>query len=116
MATQVRIISRRNSAEWDHLVSDVIERGALGIEHDYFGCTSQERADSVRRHIRTAARRAEHGAKVFWKECPTPGACANGGPSCTHHVYYTLYDMDVARQYKAQQAAQSQNTRTAAAR
>lgn len=116
MPTQVRIISRRNSAEWDSLVADVLDRGALAVEHDYFGCTTKERADVVRRHIRTAARRAEHGAKVYWKECPTPGACENGGPSCTHHVYYTLYDMDVARQYKAKQAEIARNSNAPAAR
>lgn len=115
MATQVRIISRRNSAEWDHLVEDVLNRNALGTEHDYFGCASQERADAIRRHIRTAAKRKQVGSRVYWKPCPTPGACANGGPGCTHHVYYTLFDMEVARQYKARQAEIAQQNRTPAA-
>ena len=102
MPSQVRIISRRNSPRWDDLV-----RGAqLGVEHDYYGCASEDRADTVRKCIRTAARHQGHGSKVYYKPCPEPGACANGGADCTHHVYYTLYDLDDARAYKAKQSAQ----------
>lgn len=104
MPSQVRIISRRNSAQWDDLVRDAQSR--LGQEHDYYGCSTQDRADHVRRGIRTAAKRAGIGAKVYWKECPEPGKCSNGGADCTHHVYYTLYNMELARAYKAQQAQQ----------
>jgi hypothetical protein len=104
MPSRVRIISPRNSAEWDDLVRDVLNRGALGVEHDYFGITTEERADKVRRCIGTAGRHLGAGRKVYWKPCPAPGACANGGPECKYHVYYTVYDLDVARAYKVKQA------------
>lgn len=102
MPNQVRIIQQRNSRQWDELVSDVIARGALGQEHDYFGITDPERADRIRRALRTAAKRQQHGARVYWNECK---GCVNGGPDCRYHVFYTLYDMETARQYKANQAA-----------
>jgi len=102
MPSQVRIISRRNSPQWDDLVRSVA--AALGVEHDYFGCATEERADEVRKKIRTAARHQGHGCKAYYKPCPSPGACASGGPACTHHVYFTLYPIEAAREYKAKQA------------
>lgn len=106
MPSKVRIIRERNSAKWDDLVRDAMQRNAYGSEHDYFGVVTAERADKVRRGIRTAAGHQGVGSKVFWKECPAPGACANGGPDCKFHVYYTIYDIEEARKYKAQQASQ----------
>ena len=113
MPSKVRIIQRPNSKRWDELIIDAITRGAFGDEHehDYFGINGQDRADSIRRHLRTAARHQGVGAKVFWKECPNPGKCETGGADCTHHVYYTLYDMETARKYKADQAAAAQQNR-----
>lgn len=102
MPTKVRIIQQRNSRQWDELIHDLIGRGAVGTEHDYFGITEPDRADRIRRALRTAAKREGYGAKVFWYECK---GCSNGGADCRYHVSYTLYDMDVAREYKAQQAA-----------
>ena len=107
MPSQVRIIREPNSSQWDDLVRDVLQRGAFGVEHDYFGITTQARADKVRRAIRTAGGHQGVGRKVYWKPCPTPGKCANGGPECAFHVYYTVYDMDAARSYKADQAART---------
>lgn len=104
MPSQVRIIRERNSSQWDDLVRDAITRGAYGTEHDYFGITTQDRADKIRRAIRTAGGHLGVGRKVYWKECPTPGKCANGGPDCAFHVYYTIYDLDEARAFKVQQA------------
>ena len=106
MPQQVRIISRRNSPQWDDLVRDAIRSGRLKVEHDYYGCATEERADEVRKKIRTAAKHQGHGAKVYYKPCPAPGKCTTGGPDCTHHVYYTIYDLDEARTYKAKQSAQ----------
>lgn len=105
MPSQVRIISKRNSAEWDRYVRDAITSGRWGIEHDYFGCPNQANADHVRRCLRTAAQHQGVGKKVYYKECPSPGKCRNGGPDCQYHVYYTIYDLEVARRYKQQQAA-----------
>ena len=107
MPSQVRIIRERNSAKWDDLVRDVIQRKAYGTEHDYFGVVNGDRADKIRRAIRTAGGHQGVGSKVYWKECPAPGRCANGGPDCKFHVYYTIYDLDEARKYKAQQASES---------
>ena len=104
MPSQVRIISPKNSAEWDHLVRGLIQAGKLGQEQTYGGCTSEERADHVRRKIRTAARKQDVASRVFWKPCDKPGKCSFGA-DCTHHVYITLYDIEAGRQYKAKQAA-----------
>lgn len=103
MPNQVRIISPRNSAAWDELVTTLIDAGSWGKEQTYFGCTTQERADKVRRALRTAARRTGTATmKAFWYECR---GCNDGGPDCRYHVSFTLYDMDKARAYKARQAA-----------
>jgi hypothetical protein len=110
MPTQVRIISARNSAEWDRLVHGILTSGQLGKEQTYGGCTTQERADKVRRCIRTAARRQDVASKVYWRPCDTPGKCQFGA-DCTHHVYITLYEMEGARQYKATQANQAERSR-----
>jgi len=106
MPSQARIIRERNSAEWDDRVRDMITGGAYEIEHDYFGITTNQRADKIRRNIRTAASHQGVGCKAFWKPCPTPGQCRNGGSDCQFHVYYTIYDMDKARIYKVKQAAE----------
>ena len=108
MPSQVRIISKRNSRQWDELVQDIITRGAFGQEHDYFGITDPERADSVRRAIRTAGKHLGVGSKVFWHECT---GCENGGPECKFHVSYTVYSMEEARKYKAGQAESAQKRR-----
>ena len=107
MPSQVRIIRERNSSRWDDLVRDVIQRNAYGVEHDYFGVTNGDRADKIRRAIRTAGGHLGVGRKVYWKECPAPGRCVNGGPECKFHVYYTIYNLDDARKYKADQGTPS---------
>lgn len=104
MPSQVKIIRERNSTKWDDLVRDVISRQAYGVEHEYYGITNPDRAARVYRAIRTAGAHLGVGRKVYYRECPAPGKCKSGGPDCTHHVYYTIYDLDVARDYKAKQA------------
>lgn len=101
MPNKVRIISRRNSRQWDDLVADVLSRGLLGQENTYCGITNAERADDVRRHIRTAGKHHQVGSKVFWYECK---GCRDGGQDCRYHVSYTLYDLAEARKYKTRQA------------
>lgn len=103
MPSQVRIISPKNSAEWDHLVRGLINDGKLGQEQIYGGCASEERADHVRRKIRTAARKQDVASKVFWKPCDKPGKCSFGA-DCTHHVYITLYPLADGQAYKVKQA------------
>lgn len=103
MPSQVRIISPRNSSRWDDLVRDVLRGGQLGQEQDYFGCVSQERADQVRRALRTASKHQGAGSKVFWYKCPDPARC-HGGAGCRYHVSWTIYDLDAARAYRASQS------------
>ena len=102
MPSKVRIISERNSAKWDDIIQSLIDAGAWGNEQTYFGIEDPERADKIRRAFKTAGRHKGVSVKSFWKEC---AGCKDGGAECRYHVYYTIYDMDVARQYKSKQAA-----------
>lgn len=103
MPTQVRIISKRNSAQWDELVASITGKGAWNTEHTYGGISNNERADQVRRAIVTASKRENVGKKVFWYECPDKPGCKFGS-DCQFHVSYTLYPMEDARRYRAQQS------------
>lgn len=103
MPSQVRIISPRNSHEWDTRVAEWQQQFGYGSEQTYGGVTSEERADKVRRGIATAAKRAGHSARVYWNPCDQPGKCSFGA-DCTHHVKFTFYDPAAAREYKARQA------------
>lgn len=105
MPTKVRIISPRNSAAWDDLVAGILESVGLGKEQTYGGITSEQRADEVRRKIRTAAKRRDLASKVFWGPCDKPGSCEFGA-DCTHHVKMTFFSMEEGRAYKAKQAQQ----------
>ena len=100
MPSKVRIIAGPRNTAFDHYIEDVIGAGAWGVEHDYFGITNVERADYVRRKLRMAGRHMDPpvAVKAYWKPCT---GCANGGPDCQFHVKFTVYDMDIARQYKA---------------
>lgn len=103
MPSQVRIISKRNSAQWDDLVADVVGKRAWSTEHTYGGISSNERADQVRRAIVTAARRKNVGKKVFWYACADKPRCKFGS-DCQYHVSYTIYPIEDARAYRAQQS------------
>lgn len=105
MPSQVRIISPKNSAQWDDLVRSVTGGGRLRAEHTYGGITSNERADRVRRCIRTAAKKAGYASKVYWTECPAAGKCPFGS-DCAYHCNFTLFDLEEGRQYKASQVQQ----------
>lgn len=99
--SQVRIISRRNSAEWDKLVRAAMRPRWLRTEHDYFGITNEDRAESVRKALRTAGRHQGVGSRVYYQPCDSPGSCRYGGPDCRFHVKYTIFPLDEARAYKA---------------
>jgi hypothetical protein len=105
--SQVRIISPKNSQQWGDLVRDVTDAGRWEEEIVYGGITSQERADKIRRALRTAAKKCGVGSKVYWNECDSPGRCKFGA-DCAFHTKFTFYDLDKARKYKAQQAAAAQ--------
>lgn len=104
MPSQVRIISPRNSREWDNIIDGVRSRGEWKQEQTYGGIASDERADKVRRSLRTAARHLGIASKIYWKECDAKGKCKFGG-DCAYHVYFTIYDLDEARSYKQQQSS-----------
>ena len=105
MPSQVRIIQRRNAPEWDDKVAGWHAQFGYDSEQVYGGVGSQERADEIRRKIRTAAKRAGLSARVYWKPCDGRGRCAFGA-DCSHHVYFSFYDPAVAREFKAKQAQQ----------
>ena len=105
MPSQVRIISPKNSAQWDDLVRSVISAGKLRDEHTYGGITNNERADRVRRCIRTAAKKAGYASKVYWTECDAAGKCAFGA-DCAYHCNFALFDLQEGREYKAKMAQQ----------
>jgi len=102
MPNKVRIISQRNSAEWDNIIQSLMDAGAWKQEQTYFGITDPDRADSIRRAFKTAGKHKGVAVKSYWKEC---GGCKDGGSDCRFHVHFTIYDMDEARNYKVKQAA-----------
>ena len=111
MPTQARIISKRNSPDWDVKVTAWLEEYGYDNEQVYGGIEGEDRADEVRKKIKTAARRAGFTAKTYWNVCnAAPGKCPYD-PKCTHHVKFSFYDPEVARQYKTKQA-QRQRYRT----
>lgn len=106
MPSQVRMpryVSQRNSSSWDDIIRAV--SGKLGEENTYYGITTEERAAEVYRKLKTAATHQGLGRKVFYYQC---AGCNNGGQDCRYHVSFTLYDMETARAYKAQQSRQKQ--------
>lgn len=103
MPNQVRIISPRNSREWDSIIEGVRSRGQLKQEQTYGGITDEERADKVRRCLRTAARHLGVASKVYWHKCDAKGPCSFGD-DCGYHVKFTIYDLAEARGYKQQQS------------
>jgi len=103
MPSQVRIISPRNSARWDTLIQGFIDAGAWKQQQTYFGCVSQDRADKVRRALRTAGKHLGISVYAFWTEC---GGCNDGGTECRYHVNFSIHTMEEAREYKARQAQQ----------
>lgn len=108
MPTQVRIIAGPRNTSFDRYISELVEQEGYGAERQYFGITTPERADEVRRRMRRAGQHLGVSVKAFWKECT---GCSNGGTGCRFHVYYTAYDPDAARKYKAGQATSSKPRR-----
>ena len=102
MPSKVRIISPRNSGEWDDIVRTLRDAGAWRERHTYFGLANQQRADSVRRKLRTAGKHLGISVDAFWSEC---GGCDNGGPECAYHVDFSIHTPEEARAYMAAKAA-----------
>lgn len=89
---------------WDPFIENLIRERGFGVEREYVGIVSRERAEQIRRGMKTAGRHLKVAVKSFWRPCP---GCDAGGPECCFHVSFTAYDPEVARQYKARQAQTS---------
>jgi hypothetical protein len=99
--TQARIIAGPRDTSWDAYIRRLVDERGYGHEREYFGCTTRERADEVRRKLRTAGRHLGVSVRAFWRECT---GCAAGGDDCAYHVHYAVFHPEMARQYKARQA------------
>lgn len=106
MPSKVRIISPKNSSQWD----DLIRTAPMKTEHTYGGIVNNERADKVRRSLRTAGRHLGVAVKAFWSECDQPGQC-QFGDDCAFHVKYTVFSLDEARKVMAARAGQAGSSR-----
>jgi hypothetical protein len=102
MATQARIIAGSRDRNFDRYIQDLVDADGYGVQREYYGIENADRAEVVRRKLRTAGTHLGHSVKAFWGEC---AGCDNGGPSCRYHVYFTAYDTEAARAYKQKQAA-----------
>jgi hypothetical protein len=101
LPSQVRIISGPRDESWDRYILRLVRERGYGHEREYVGIADEQRAETVRKKLRTAARHQGVSAKVFWRPC---GGCEHGGPGCAYHVAYTVYDPAAARAYKGRQA------------
>jgi hypothetical protein len=100
MPSKVRIISKRDDS-WNRFIADLVEEDGFGAERTYFGITTPERAEEVRRKIRTAGRHLEVSVKAFWQQCQ---GCKEGGPECRYHVQFAAYDPAEAKAFMARKA------------
>jgi hypothetical protein len=105
---RVRIIRPRDT-NFDHYVTALVDEAGFGAERVYFGITSADRADQVRRRLRRAGAHLNPpvSVKAFWYACT---GCRQGGPDCRYHVSFTAYEPGAARDYKLAQLA-GQGTR-----
>lgn len=100
-AGTVRYVSRRGPDFTRHIRTQV-EQFGYGVELEYFGLEDPVQADEVRRGLRRAGRKLGVAVKAFTADC---GGCKNGGRECRHHVRFTSYDLEDAREYMAAKAA-----------
>ena len=84
---------------WDPFINKLISERGYGYERIYFGVTTPERAEQVRRGLRGAGRHLDVAVKAFWEKCP---GCEPGGADCRYHVRYTAYSKEAARAFKEQ--------------
>lgn len=98
MPHQVRIIAGPRNTDFDDYIRKLVEDRGYGVEREYVGVTTQERAEEVRRRMRTAGRHLAVAVKAYWNECQ---GCDAGGPECAYHVKFTAYRPEDARRYKS---------------
>lgn len=86
---------------------DLVEEDGFGVTREYVGCTSQERADEVRRAFKRAARVLDVSVKALWHEhddC-TSDVCGNDEDECAFHVEFACWDRQTAARYMARRRA-----------
>jgi len=105
MPDRVRFIAGPRNTDWDDYIRRLVEERGYGHEREYVGVTTKERADEIRRRLRTAGRHLGVSVKVFWRECD---GCEHGGDECAYHVLYTAYHPTDAAKYKTKQARAAQ--------
>jgi len=99
--SSLRYISRR-AESFDRYIREQVDQSGFGVEHEYFGITSPDRAEEVRRGLRRAGKHLGVAVKAFTKDC---AGCRLGGRDCRHHIMYTSYDLAAAREYMRSKAA-----------
>lgn len=104
MPDRVRFIAGPRNTDWDDYVRRLVQERGYGHERQYVGITTRERADEIRRRLRTAGRHLGVAVKAFWQECE---GCEHGGEGCAFHVLYTAFHPDDARRYKARQTGRA---------
>lgn len=101
MPHKVRIIAGPRNSDYDDYVARLVEERGWGVEREYVGVTTQERAEQIRKGLRQAGRHLGCSIKAFWVECE---GCDAGGDACAYHVKFSAYHPDAARRYKAKQS------------
>lgn len=101
MPQQVRIIAGPRDHSWDSFIADLVTSRGYGHEREYVGVVSEQRAEEIRRKLRTAGKHHGVSVRVFWKPCK---GCKSGGADCAYHVCYTAFDPAAARAWKARQS------------
>ena len=92
------------NVHFDAYIKNLLSERGYGIEREYFGIETEERAEQVRRGMRNAGRHLNVSVKAFWKSCT---GCEEGGKTCRYHVAFTAYDPEKAREYKSQTSTSS---------
>lgn len=105
MPDKVRIIQRKDERYDDYIRSLVNDHG-FGHERVYAGVATKERADEIRRRLRTAGKHLGVAVKVFYELCPKRGRCG-AGDGCVYHVRFSAFRNEDARAYKAGQSRRS---------
>ncbi|MDA8316532.1 MAG: hypothetical protein M0010_15385 [Actinomycetota bacterium] len=96
MPDRVRIIAGPRRVSFDSYVERLVSERGYGVEREYFGVETAERADEVRRGLRQAGRHLTVAVRAYYRPCK---GCAKGGKSCAFHVFFTAFPRDDARRY-----------------
>jgi hypothetical protein len=93
---KVRIIAGPRNTDFDGYIEKLVSERGYGVEREYFGIPTEERASEVRRRFRQAGRHLGVAVKAYWTTCT---GCEQGGKSCAAHVHFSAYPPEAARRY-----------------